>query len=130
MNKIYASGRGKSHLPIFVLLIIGFLSIYSCGGGGDGGRGDNPSPRSAGKTILAWDAPMSNADGSPLTDLAGYKIYYGTSSGDYAKVIDAGNFTTYEIEDLEPGTYYFAVTTYDFSENESDYSNEVRKTIQ
>src|SRR3972149_5909585 len=72
----------------------------------------------AGEAILTWDPPTTNTDGTPLTDLAGYKIHYGTTSGNYTTVIDVGNVTT-----------YFATTAYDSSGNESGYSNEVSKTI-
>jgi hypothetical protein len=79
---------------------------------------------------LAWDAPTTNTDGSPLTDLAGYKIYYGTSSGNYTTIIDVGNVTTYFINNLVLGTYYFTVTTYNTSGVESAYANEIIKTAQ
>lgn len=84
----------------------------------------------AGELILTWDTPTSNEDGSPLTDLAGYKLYYGTSSGVYGMVLDIGNSITYTISDLEEGkTYYCAVTAYDSGGNESNFSNEVSKTL-
>ena len=75
---------------------------------------------------LSWDAPTKNADGTPLTDLEGYRVHYGTSSHDYSQSIDVGNVTTSVITDLvSEVTYYFAVTAYDTSGNESDFSNEV-----
>ena len=78
---------------------------------------------------LAWDAPTTNADGTPLTDLAGFKIYYGASSGNYSQNINVGNVTTYTVDNLTEGlTYYFATTAYDTAGNESKYSNEVSKT--
>jgi len=83
----------------------------------------------SGQATLSWDPPTTNADGTPLTDLEGYKVYYGTLSGNYSQNIDAGNVTTYTAN-LSDGTYYFAVTAYDTSRNESDYSNEVNKTIR
>ena len=59
-------------------------------------------------------------------DLAGYRIYYGLRSGDYPHVIDVGNNTSWLINDLTSGnTYFFAVTAYDISGNESDFSEEV-----
>jgi hypothetical protein len=79
---------------------------------------------------LTWDAPTKNVDETDLIDLAGYKVYYGTLSGNYSSSIDVGNVMTYEIDSLSPGTYYFAVTAYDTSGNESDYSNEMSKIIQ
>ncbi len=83
----------------------------------------------SGQATLSWDPPTTNADGTPLTDLEGYKVYYGTSSGNYSQNIDAGNVITYTAN-LSDGTYYFAVTAYDTSRNESGYSNEVNKTIR
>lgn len=67
------------------------------------------------------------AEWNPNTesDLAGYKLYYGTSSGNYTTTIDVGNVVTHTIPDLATGAiYYFAVTAYDTSDNESGYSNE------
>lgn len=123
MNQISFLSRKKvSHLITIVFLFI-LLSIFGCGGCGSGGGSSNSA-------TLTWDAPTTNADGTPLTDLAGYKVYYGISSGNYTVSIDVGNVTTYKIDDLSPGTYYFAVTAYDTSGNESDYSNEVSKVIQ
>ena len=90
----------------------------------------NVSILSAGDAILSWDPPTTNADGTPIEDLAGYNIYYGTSSGSYSQNIDVGDVTTYIVAGLNDGTYYFAVTAYDTSGNESEYSNEVSKTIQ
>ena len=75
---------------------------------------------------LAWDPPTENADGSPLTDLAGYKVYYGTTSGTYTESIDVGNQTTHTVPDLSTGQYYFfATTAYDSSDNESGFSVEL-----
>ncbi len=59
-------------------------------------------------------------------NVVGYHLYYGTTSGNYAYVVDAGNVTTYTLADLPDGpTYYFAVKTRDAAGNESGYSNEV-----
>lgn len=59
-------------------------------------------------------------------DLAGYKVYYGTSSREYINFIDVGNVTTYRLDNLlEDVEYYIAVTAYDMSGNESDFSEEV-----
>lgn len=84
----------------------------------------------SGEATLSWTAPTTNVDGTALTDLAGYKVYYGTSSGTYDTTVDAGNVSTINIINLtEKETYYFAVTAYDTAGNESSYSNEVSKTI-
>lgn len=84
----------------------------------------------AGSAILAWDPPTTNEDGTPLTDLAGYKVYFGRSSGNYSQNIDVGNVTTYEVDNLTNGLiYYFAVTAYNISNTESRYSEEVTKKV-
>lgn len=80
--------------------------------------------------MLFWDEPPANEDGSPVADLAGYKVYYGNSSRNYSKCIDVGNIKNYTVNNLTEGlTYYFAVTAYDIFGNESGYSNEAIKTI-
>ncbi|HQI01919.1 MAG TPA: fibronectin type III domain-containing protein [Deltaproteobacteria bacterium] len=64
------------------------------------------------------------------SDLAGYRVYYGTASRDYESSLDAGDFTSIEIDGLTPGnTYYIAVTAYDDQGNESDFSDEVQVAI-
>jgi hypothetical protein len=78
---------------------------------------------------LVWDPPTTNADGTPLTDLAGYKIYYGLASGSYATIIPVGNVLTYTVRNLLANViYYFVATALDTSGNESAYSNEVSKS--
>ncbi|MBI4684808.1 MAG: PKD domain-containing protein [Nitrospirae bacterium] len=85
----------------------------------------------ASTATLSWNAPTTNTDGTALTDLVGYRIYYGISSGAYTKAIDVGNVTTSVINNLIDGmTYYFAITAYNTIGNESAYSNEVSKTIE
>ncbi len=71
---------------------------------------------------LAWD-PNSEPD------LGGYKIYYGTESGNYINFIDVGNVTSYTMGSLLDGiTYYVAITAYDSAGNESNFSGEVSGT--
>jgi len=85
----------------------------------------------AGSLTLSWNAPIQNTDGTALSDLAGYKLYYGTATGNYTSTINVGNVRTYQVNNLTDGlTYYFAVTAYNTSGNESVYSNEVNKTVQ
>jgi len=77
----------------------------------------------AGSATVSWNA---NSE----LDLAGYKIYYGKSSGSYESQVYVGNVTSYHLTGLEEGKhYYFAVTALDFSGNESTLSKEVGTTI-
>ena len=79
----------------------------------------NPKVIYAAQVTLEWEAVIH-----PL--LEGYRVYYGTSSGDYDVTLDVGNWTSCTIADLEDDeTYYFAVTAYSTEGEESDYSNEV-----
>jgi hypothetical protein len=90
----------------------------------------NASIVAAGRAKLTWKQPTTNTDGTTLTDLGGYKIYYGISPGNYSEVIDVGKVTKYTIADLPDGfTYYFVVTAYNTLGYESEYSNEVSKMI-
>jgi len=84
-----------------------------------------------GSVTLSWQAPTENVDGSPLTDLSGYRIYYGESSRDYPGMVEVTDpATTSQTLDLESGTYFIAMTALDADDNESGYSNEVTKTVQ
>jgi hypothetical protein len=87
------------------------------------------SPSSGRSVTLAWDPPTTNVDGTPIEDLTGYKIHYGTSSRTYAVSIDVGNVTSYRIDNLPSGTYYFGATAYNSSGCQSEYSNEASEVI-
>jgi PKD repeat protein len=87
------------------------------------------APLHAAQLQLTWNAPSTNTDNTPLTDLAGYRLYYGEQSGIYTQNIDVGNLTTYMLAGLNGGqTYYFVMTAYDTSENESAFSDETNAT--
>jgi hypothetical protein len=84
-----------------------------------------------GATTLTWSPPKTRNDGAELDNLAGYKLYYGTSKGHYPNVIEIRNpsATSYTVKGLSPNTYYFVLKAYDTSGKESDPSNEVSKTL-
>ena len=87
------------------------------------------TPGEAGQVQLSWTAPTEDEDGIRLTDLAGYKLYYGQNSrqvsGSYQFSVDVGNRTSYTLTNLTDGQrYYFAVTAYNTEGDESTYSNE------
>ena len=73
----------------------------------------------AGNLILEW-----NASASP--EVAGYDVYYGTNSGNYPYMINAGNVTSVTVSNLCPGlTYYFVCAAYDVFGDQSAYSGEI-----
>jgi hypothetical protein len=89
------------------------------------------SPPTAGSATLSWSPPTSNVDGTPLTDLAGYRVVYGQAAGvlDKSLTIAGAAITSASIENLAPGTWYFAVKAYTSANVESDLSNVAQKTI-
>ena len=86
---------------------------------------------SLGSVTLSWTPPTQNTDGSTLTDLKGYRIYYGTSPGNYPNrvILDNPGLSTVVVENLVPGTYYFVSTAVNDFDIESDYSNMAQKII-
>jgi Putative Ig domain len=109
-------GYAKAALPAFNVLVQK--------------SGSNPlgtPPASGGMTsttgsaTLSWTPPTQNNNGSPLTDLAGYHIYYGTTAdlGESVTLANAG-LTRYVLSGLTQTTWYFAMTAYDTAGRESD----------
>lgn len=84
-----------------------------------------------GRATLSWVAPTQNTDGSPLTDLAGFRAVYGLSAGVLSSTVDIAQpgATTYAIENLTPATYFFAMKAYTTGGNESALSNVVSKAV-
>jgi len=82
---------------------------------------------------LSWVAPSEREDntGIDLSEIAGYKVYYGTTQGDYTSSIDINDHTAvgHTFNNFSAGTYYFVVTTFDTEGRESQYSSEVKIII-
>jgi hypothetical protein len=83
-----------------------------------------PSPALALQSVtLGWQT-------STDTNVAGYNIYYGTTSGDYTNEVTLGNVTTATLSGLTEGTtYYLAATTHDAQNDESSFSPEISYTV-
>jgi hypothetical protein len=124
--------RKRGLLLAFVVL----LAVGACSRGNTAGEAAAPAdpPAAAGKgsARLSWVPPTSNSDGSKLTALAGYKIYYGTSPQYLQRTVDIKDpsVTEYTIENLPPYTYYFVITAYTADGTESSRSNIVSKTVK
>jgi hypothetical protein len=86
---------------------------------------------SAGSVTLSWFPPTENADGSALTDLAGYRIYYGRKVDALNQVITLRNpgLTRLVIDDLASATWHFSMTSFNSSGTESERSPTVSKTV-
>ena len=108
--------------------------IQGCGEGG-GINGDaSPTPVGVNSASLSWSPPTTTLDGSPLTNLAGYQIYYTQTTpvmveNSQSALVNDPNQTSYVVSNLDQGTYYFTVTSRDSDGNESPMSAEVSKTF-
>jgi hypothetical protein len=90
------------------------------------------SASAAGTATLAWVAPTIDSYGNPLPDLAGFRIYYGSSSSAMDNVIDIiadGNTGGFLVTGLPQGVYYFSVSAYDSAGVESVQSNMVSRSV-
>ena len=97
----------------------------SSGGGGSNSVG--------GLVSISWVAPTSRVDNSTLSlsEIAGYRVYRGTDPDNLVLLKDTTDpsITNLNITETQPGTYYYAVTTYDTNGLESNYSEVVSKTV-
>jgi hypothetical protein len=85
-----------------------------------------------GSATVSWTPPTTNTDGSPLTNLAGYRVHWGPAAGTYTNSVTLNNagLTSYVVGNLVPGTYYFVVTALSSTGAESPFSNVASKTIR
>ena len=93
--------------------------------------GTSATNKASGTATLSWQAPTTNTDGAALTDLAGYRIYYGMNADDLTQTVQLTSvgLQTYVIEDLGSGTWYFAIKAVTRTSVESALSDVVSKTI-
>lgn len=135
------------HRGVYLCAVAGLgLALSACGGGPGGASGAATSQAAAdpgasaaasgsvssgGAVTLNWTPPTENTDGTPLMNLAGYDIHYGTQSGDYPNSIPVDNpgLATYVVDNLTPGTYYFSVSAVNAAGTESPLSSEVALTV-
>jgi len=112
-----ATGSGAVHasLPSFSITVVPASATASA----------------ANTVTLSWQAPTGNTDGSLLTNLSGYKIYYGGASGEYSNSIDVPDpgLTSYVVQNLATGRYFFTVTSYNSVGAESGFSPELSATL-
>ena len=115
--RIYKFSRSS-----YLLAIILIFPLVSCSGG-DGGSGSGSSP------ALSWVAPSERDDGSALSlsEIAGFRIYYGIEPGNYSGTISIDDHTATQavFAGVPPGTYFTVLTTVDADGRESLYSREV-----
>lgn len=145
------SGRGV-YLGVVTALA---LALSACGGGGssgaassasssaptqstpatssvDSGTSNSSAPTASTNAVtINWTPPTENVNDTPLTNLAGYNIHYGMTSGNYTQTITVANpgIATYVVQNLSPGTYYFVVAAVNSAGTESPPSAQVSATV-
>ena len=89
------------------------------------------STTTTGSATLTWTPPTRNSDGSTLTNLAGYRILYGTSASALTRTLQVANpgIARYVVENLTAGTWYFSVRAYTTSGSESVSSNTASTSV-
>jgi fibronectin type III domain protein len=89
------------------------------------------APASSGTATLSWQAPTTTTNGAALTNLAGYRVYYGLSASNLDQTIQITTvgLQTYVIDDLAPGTWFFAIRAVTSAGVESALSDVVSLTI-
>jgi hypothetical protein len=105
-----SDGSGYASLPAFTLVV---------------------QPNTSGTALVSWLPPTQRTDGSALSDLVGYRLYYGTRADALTQTISLANggLSSHMVEGLSSGTWYFAVVACDSGGQDSALSNVASKTI-
>lgn len=95
---------------------------------------DQTAQKLAGRATLSWDLPQQYTDGAPLQpedEVAGYRVYHGTSEDalNLAAPVDGATTLQHTIDDLEAGTHYFAVAAVSVNGAEGARSQILTKTV-
>ena len=148
-------GRGSRRGVYFCTVAALGFALSGCRGGGAGPTGSASTSQATASTgpaaasaspptasasaatasgnavTLNWTPPTENEDGTPLTNLAGYNIHYGTASRQYTQKISVSNpgVASYVVQDLTGGKYYFSVAAVNSHGTESPLSAEVSATV-
>lgn len=89
-------------------------------------------PQTLATATIGWAAPTQNTDGSTITNLSGYVIAYGTSATALTQTITVTDptATSYTVQNLAAGTWYFSVTAVESDGTSSAPSSMVSATLQ
>ena len=106
-----SDGKASASLPAFAITVTAALT---------------------GSITVSWVPPTQNTDGTPVTGLAGFRVFYGTASRQYGQsvLVSGPSLRSVVVEGLSPGTtWYFGVKSVTSTGVESEYSNEAVKTL-
>jgi hypothetical protein len=130
-----SDGVSSASLKAFAITVKPNGSTTTGGGGTGTGTGTGSgggTTSSTGSVTVSWTPPTTNTNGTALTNLAGYTIKYGTSASNLSTAVKVAStgVTSYVIDNLPAGTYYFGVSAYSSAGQTSSVSNIVSKTIK
>ena len=131
--------KSASQLAFGTAVLCALAACNSAGSGSTGastgtgtGTGTgSTTPATIGSATVTWVAPSQNADGSPLTNLAGFHVYYGSDANVLSALQDVphSGVSSTVVANLKTGTYFFAVSAYTADGAESELSTVVSKQI-
>jgi hypothetical protein len=123
-------------LRLLGVAMLGVCALSGCNSDHTGittvpANGMTSAVKDGGTATLSWQAPSTTTDGAPLMDLGGYRIYYGTDSENLNEVVGISSvgIQTYVIDNLQAGTWFFAIRAVTTQGVESALSDVVSKTI-
>ncbi len=129
----------RPHVAVRLLAIAGVGLLAGCGSGTSDSNAAASQAQatgssgnlSSGTATLSWTAPLDNTDGSMLTDLAGYHVYYGTDPNNLKQFADVAGASqvVFTANNLTTGTWYFTISAYNTAGTESPYAQIVDTTI-
>jgi major membrane immunogen (membrane-anchored lipoprotein) len=114
------------------LVIFSSILLTACGGGSSETSSDTQNISTTSGKTLEWTAPTTRSDSTPLSlsEIQGYRVYYGTSPSDMTMLVDLNDtITDFTVESIPSGNYYFAVTAYDMDGVESGFSNIINTDV-
>ena len=116
---------------IAVLCTLAACNSAASGSPGTGTGTGTTTPPTTGAATVTWVAPSLNADGSVLTNLAGFHVYYGPDANVLSTLKDVpqSSASSAVIANLNSGTYFFAVSAYTSDGTESELSVVVSKRV-
>jgi len=121
-----SDGLSTASLPTFSISVTGTATTGTGGGGSGGGSS------TTGSALVQWHPPTLNTNGTTITNLAGYTISYGTNASSLSSTVKVANpgLSSYQVDGLRAGTYYFGVAAYNSGGQTSSVSSIVSKTIK
>jgi hypothetical protein len=116
-------------MALICALLFGCESGSPDASAGTDGTTGGTTASGSGTATVSWTAPAADING--MSNVAGYRIHYGSAAGSLNHVIDVDNAAavSFTVGDLAPGVWYFAVTDYDADKIESALSGVVQVTI-